>query len=53
MFVSVFSKKLTRVSLAIVLVPGPSGNTKLAYCASFAAMELQKSLGNGNIRALC
>ena len=31
MFVFVFAKKLTGISLAIVLVPGPSGNTKL-YC---------------------
>ena len=28
----IFAKKLTRISLAIVLVPGPSGNTKLVYC---------------------
>ena len=30
MFVFVFAKKLTSISLAIVLAPGPSGNTKLA-----------------------
>ena len=29
--VFVFAKKLTRISLAIMLVPSPSGNTKLAY----------------------
>ena len=27
----VFANKLTRISLTIVLVPSPSGNTKLAY----------------------
>ena len=31
MFVFVFAKKMTRISLGIVLAPGPSGNTKLAY----------------------
>ena len=31
MFVFVFAKNLTRVRLAIVLVPGQSGNTKPAY----------------------
>ena len=31
MIVFAFAKKLTRISLAIVLVLGPSGNTKLAY----------------------
>ena len=31
MFVFVFAKKLTRISLAIVLIPGPLGNTKLAH----------------------
>ena len=31
MFVFVFVKKLTSISFAIMLVPGPSGNTKLAY----------------------
>ena len=31
MFVFAFVKKLTSISLAIMLVPGPSGNAKLAY----------------------
>ena len=31
MFVFVFVKTFTRISLAIELVPGPSGNTELAY----------------------
>ena len=31
----VFAKKLTRISLEIVLVPGLSGNTKLAYLGRF------------------
>ena len=35
MSVFVFAKTLTRISLAIVLVPGPSGNTKLAYLGRF------------------
>ena len=30
-FCYVFAKKLTRISLAMVLVPGLSGNTKLAH----------------------
>ena len=34
MFVFVFVKKLTRISLVIVLVSGPSGNRKLAYWQS-------------------
>ena len=29
--VFVFAKKLTRISLATVLVPAPLGNTRLAY----------------------
>ena len=31
LFVFVFAQKLTRISLEIVLVPGLSGNTKLAH----------------------
>ena len=34
MFVFVFAKKLTRISVAMLLAPAaPSGNTKLAYWA--------------------
>ena len=45
MFVFVFAKKLTRISLAIVLAPaGPSGNTKLAYWAIPGLQDIRASL---------
>ena len=45
MFVFVFAKKLTRISLAIVLAPeGPSGNTKLAYRAIPELQDIRASL---------
>ena len=40
MFVFVFAKKLTRISLALVLVPGPTGNTKIAYRPMAEAQNL-------------
>ena len=40
MFVFVFAKKLTRISLSIVLVPGQSGNTKLGYSSDMTASSL-------------
>ena len=39
MFVFVFAKKLTRISLSNVLIPGPSNNTKLAYCNNCRKLE--------------
>ena len=44
MFVFVFAKKLTRISLAIVLVPGLSGNM-ISTCLFFELFFLQPVLG--------
>ena len=51
MFVFVFATKLIRISLAIVLVPGPSGNAILAYSTigslSSDVFERRTSTGSG------
>ena len=48
MFVFAFAKKLTHISLAIVLVPGLSGNTKLISLSDIFHGKRIETLGSHN-----
>ena len=48
MFVFAFAKKLTHISLAIVLVPGLSGNTKLISLYDIFHGKRIETLGSHN-----